>query len=152
MGAILAQTGFLERLTFILIQMLYLTKMFIKHLKLSLVENADDKHNESSGEEDEEMKTEENNKDTLYRFVGHQSKVCIRKGLGIVKQLFDRYSANEVYIKDYSRQVYHEIISDQLGNMKTQVSIGAMKLIINSLLEIDLNFWRFSLNHGHNLP
>ena len=39
-----------------------------------------------------------NFKDTLYRFVGHQSKVCIRKGLAIVKQLFDRYSLNEAYI------------------------------------------------------
>jgi hypothetical protein len=73
--------------------------MFIKHLKLSLVENAGqkDKGDDSSSSdeaEDVEMKNDDNFKDTLYRFVGHQSKVCIRKGLGIVKQLFDRYSYN----------------------------------------------------------
>ena len=46
----------------------------------------------------EEGEASTNFKDTLYRFVGHQSKVCIRKGLGIVKQLFDRYSHNQAYV------------------------------------------------------
>ena len=39
LGSILAQTGYVDPLTFILIQVLYLTKLFIKHLKLSIVEN-----------------------------------------------------------------------------------------------------------------
>lgn len=49
-------------------------------------------------------------KDALYRFVGHQSKVCIRKGLGIVKQVYERYSNMPAFIEEYSRQVYQEVI------------------------------------------
>lgn len=50
------------------------------------------------------MSDDENEvKDSLYRFVGHQSKVCIRKGLAIVKQIYERYSALPEFIKDYSR-------------------------------------------------
>lgn len=85
MGTVLALNGYLDRLTFIFIQVLYLSKAFIKHLKLSIVETEMKVNEESS--EDEEMKQEEQGdvKDALYRFVGHQSKVCMRKGLAIVK-------------------------------------------------------------------
>lgn len=38
MGTVLALNGYLERLTFVFIQVLYLAKTFIKHLKLSIVE------------------------------------------------------------------------------------------------------------------
>ena len=54
-----------------------------------------------SSDGDEEKK--EGVKDSLYRFVGHQSKVCIRKGLGIVKQIYDRYSNMKLFIEEYSR-------------------------------------------------
>lgn len=99
MGTVLALNGYLERLSFVFIQILYLSKTFIKHLKLSIVEEAEIKANEESSD-DEEMKIEEKGdfKDALYRFVGHQSKVCMRKGLAIVKQLFDRYSNSHIYI------------------------------------------------------
>ena len=59
---------------------------------------------QDSSSEDEEM--EEVNpvsqKDSLYRFVGHQSKVCMRKGLAIVKQLYEKYSNIPAYIESYS--------------------------------------------------
>lgn len=61
-------------------------------------------------------------KDTLYRFVGHQSKVCLRKGLGIVKQLYDKYGHLPDYVESYSEQVFKEIIEDQLEALNTNVT------------------------------
>ena len=88
--------------------MLSLTKLFVKHLKLSIAdeqnvqnESQDEDESMSSPEGEEEKKEEV--KDSLYRFVGHQSKVCIRKGLGIVKQIYDRYSNMKMFIEEYSR-------------------------------------------------
>jgi len=66
-----------------------LTKMFIKQLKLSLVEDKDDAFDKILEEKEPDVV-----KDSLYRFVGHQSKVCIRKSLGIVKQLYAKFSDN----------------------------------------------------------
>jgi len=114
MGGLLARNGYLEKVTFVFVQILSLTKLFIRHLKLSI---ADEKNVKADGSDDEAMSDEEeeqkeNVKDSLYRFVGHQSKVCIRKGLAIVKQIYDRYSAMPSFIQDYSRQIYQEVISD----------------------------------------
>jgi len=53
-------------------------------------------------------------KDSLYKFVGTQSKGCMRKGLGIVKQLYDKYSSVPSFLTLFSSQIYSEIIEDQL--------------------------------------
>jgi hypothetical protein len=106
MGGLLARNGYLEKVTFVFVQVLSLTKLFIRHLKLSI---ADEKNVKEESEDDEAMSDEgeeekkDEVKDSLYRFVGHQSKTCIRKGLGIVKQIYDRYSSMPSFIRDYSR-------------------------------------------------
>ena len=62
-------------------------------------------------------------KDTLYRFVGHQSKVCLRKGLAIVKQCYDKYGHLPAFVEHYSRLVFTEVIEDQLDSLNTNVSL-----------------------------
>lgn len=106
MGGLLASNGYLEKVTFVFVQVLSLTKLFVKHLKLSIadeknVQNESQDEDESMSSDGEEEKRE-GVKDSLYRFVGHQSKVCIRKGLGIVKQIYDRYSNMKQFIEEYS--------------------------------------------------
>jgi hypothetical protein len=38
MGGLLARNGYLEKVTFVFIQVLSLTKLFIKHLKLTIAD------------------------------------------------------------------------------------------------------------------
>jgi len=58
------------------------------------------------------MAEETDAKDTLYRFVGHQSKMCLRKGLAIVKQLYSKFSHLPTYIESLSGQIYREVFKD----------------------------------------
>ena len=84
MGGLLGRNGYLDKVTFVFVQILSLTKLFIRHLKLSIADEKIVKDDISDSEmSDEDAKHEV--KDSLYRFVGHQSKVCMRKGLAIVK-------------------------------------------------------------------
>ena len=46
----------------------------------------------------------------------------MRKGLSIVKQLYEKYSNLPLFISDFSRQVYTELISDQLELLKSNVT------------------------------
>ena len=146
MGSLLVSNGYLQRITMVFVQILSLTKRFIKHLKLSIAEDKLTPGSaiklDSDNEEVEMPKTEGGVevKDALYRFVGHQSKVCMRKGLAIVKQLYEKYSNVPAYITDFSRQVYTELISDQLVLLNTNVSYLFLTEFDYSLSLIDLNF------------
>lgn len=106
MGGLLARNGYLEKIMIVFVQVLSLTKIFIKHLKLSIAEDKNEEIKEESSS-DVEMESEDeeivNVKQSLYRFVGHQSKACMRKGLGIIKQIYNRYSNIEVFIRDFSK-------------------------------------------------
>jgi len=113
---------------------LSLAKRFIRHLKLTIAEDrklpetlfegSEEEAESSSGEEDVEMADDTADaKDTLYRFVGHQSKACLRKGLSIVKQLYSKFSHLPTYIESLSGQIYSEVLKDQLPLLNTNVSI-----------------------------
>jgi hypothetical protein len=56
MGGLLARNGYLEKVTFVFVQILSLTKLFIRHLKLSI---ADEKNVKADGSDDEAMSDEE---------------------------------------------------------------------------------------------
>ena len=55
---------------------------------------------------------------TLYRFVGKQSKMCLRKGLKIAKQLFNRFAFDAHFTQRFSALLYTEVIEDQLPVLK----------------------------------
>lgn len=94
LGSLLTGNGYLQKVTKVFINILTLAKMFMSHLKMSIAEEA------KVDAIEEEFKHD--SKDALYRFVGHQSKVCMRKGLAIVKQLYDKYSHIPAYMREFS--------------------------------------------------
>ena len=84
LGTLLAEQDYLGRLARVLTMMLSLAKQFSGHLKeLDTADAAQDTNNDGS---------------TLNRFVGKQSKACLRKGLKISKQLFRRFSYNQGFV------------------------------------------------------
>jgi hypothetical protein len=60
------------------------------------------------------MVDESATKDTLYRFVGHQSKACLRKGLGLIKQLYTKYANLPAYLISLTSQLNSSLITDIL--------------------------------------
>jgi hypothetical protein len=44
--------------------------------------------------------------------VGRQSKMTMRKGLQIVKQLYHKFSGNQDFIVDFTETFYKEIVAD----------------------------------------
>jgi hypothetical protein len=52
MGGLLARNGYLEKVTFVFVQVLSLTKLFIRYLKLSI---ADEKNVKEESEDDDAM-------------------------------------------------------------------------------------------------
>ena len=54
----------------------------------------------------------------------------MRKGLSIVKQLYEKYSNLPLFISDFSRQVYTELISDQLELLKSNVPYFSYSFVL----------------------
>jgi hypothetical protein len=44
--------------------------------------------------------------------------MCLRKSLGIVKDIYKKFSHNEGLIKIFSEMIYAEVIKDQLDVLK----------------------------------
>jgi len=78
--------------------MLNLSKQFSGHLK--------------ERDEEEAATQQEGEGVTLYKFVGKQSKMCLRKGLKIAKLLSKRFSYDEVYTENFTALLYQELIED----------------------------------------
>jgi hypothetical protein len=59
MGGLLARNGYLEKIATVFVQVLSLAKAFIKHLKLSIADDKNDKDSESElemqGDEDKKL-------------------------------------------------------------------------------------------------
>ncbi|CDW84473.1 small subunit processome component 20 homolog [Stylonychia lemnae] len=106
-------SNFLPLLTKVLVAIMTLTKMFIKQLKLSLVEEKEDQISlQVTGQSYQAQ--DGNQKDSLYRFVGHQSKASMRKALGIAIQLYSKFNYDEQFVKVFSGIFYTEVICDQI--------------------------------------
>lgn len=74
---------------------------------------------------------EDNTKDTLYRYVGRQSKMCMRKGLSIVNQFYSKFSHHKEFIQTFSHDLFTEIIEDQLPLLSKNVSIVCVIVIVH---------------------
>lgn len=70
--------------------------------------------------DDEDVATQNDGEGvTLYKFVGKQSKMCLRKGLKIAKLLSKRFSYDEVYTENFTALLYDELIEDQLSLLRS---------------------------------
>lgn len=74
-------------------------------MKLSIVTTNKDKNDEevmsdsdSENNDNENVYKEESNKDMLYRFVGAQSKMCMRKSLGVAIQMYSKFNFDSEFI------------------------------------------------------
>jgi hypothetical protein len=48
----------------------------------------------------------------IHRNAWKQAKDCIRKSLGLIKDIYRKFSYEKEFIKDFSQIVYDEVISD----------------------------------------
>ena len=106
LGTLMSHQDFLGKLSRVLILMLNLSKQFSGHLK-------DQK--ETEGETVNDVVDTGMN---LYRFVGKQSKNCLRKGLKIVKLLTRRFSYDRSFTEKFTALLYSELIEDQLSELR----------------------------------
>ena len=58
------------------------------------------------------MKEEETNEEGLYQFVSKQCRMCVRKGLKIIKQLYSKFSYISTYADKLSSLFYDELVVD----------------------------------------
>ena len=96
LGTLLANHNYLSKLSHVLVNMLSLSKQFSGHLR--------DQADEGDEDDDKEAGT------SMNRFVGKQSKMCLRKGLKIAKQLYRRFSYDADFLDDFSEIMYEELI------------------------------------------
>ncbi|TNV87999.1 hypothetical protein FGO68_gene14880 [Halteria grandinella] len=148
MGSQLVTNGYLNRLAAIFTEILFLTKVFTKHLKLSLAEQKSvfdepliketeevkSEVEDSDIDSDEEMPEAEDTavvstKDALYRFVGHQSKMCLKKGLSLIKQLYSKYSNLPSFLTSFTSQLNTALIQDLLPTFSTNYITDRSQLI-----------------------
>ena len=99
-----------------------LSKLFIKSLKNAKLEEAEASENEE--EEDEEKEGEH-----LHRNAGNQAKSCLRKALGLIKDIYRKFSYEKEFIQDFSIIVHQEVISDQLSLLKSNYICDKSQLL-----------------------
>ena len=63
--------------------------------------------------ENESKNSEYQNRE-IYKYVNRQVKDCQRKSLGLIKEIFKKFSLEHDFIENLSQIVYQEIIADQL--------------------------------------
>lgn len=76
----------------------------------------------SEGEDEEET-------DTVHRNAGRQAKDCLRKALGLVKDIFRKFSYDKEFIAGFSEVVFREIIRDQLPLLKQRYVCDKSQLL-----------------------
>ena len=113
LGSLLSCNDYLIKLAQILVLVLNLAKRFTGNLKES--------------EEDGEAK--ETGESQLYKFVGKQSKMCMRKGLKIVRELFAKFSHHPAFIVELSRVFYADLVKDQLAHLKERYGSEKSRLV-----------------------
>lgn len=113
MGTLLL--GVLPSLVNVLVHgVIKLSKLFIKRVnEIKLQHQAEPiELNEEASEDDEEEAG------TVHRNAGRQAKECLRKALGLVKDISRKFSYDKVFIAEFSEVVFREIIKDQLPHLK----------------------------------
>ena len=113
LGSLLSCNDYLIKLAQILVLVLSLAKRFTGNLK--------------EGEEDGDAK--DAGESQLYKFVGKQSKMCMRKGLKTVRELFAKFSHHPAFITDLSRVFYAELARDQLAYLKERYGSEKSQLV-----------------------
>ena len=110
-----------------------LSKMFMKSVKSSVAADA-----EMAGPEDSES---EQGDDELHRNASKQAKDCLRKSMGLIKDIYKRFSQHESFIREFSEAVFQEIVQDQLKDLKVNFTSEKSQLI-----EILCQSWPEHLN------
>ena len=85
-----------------------LTKMFTKQLKDAQADGADEGHEESESEDDEAGDGDER----VHRNAARQAKTCLRKSMGLIKDIYRKFSQHTDFIQEFSNTVYQEIVGD----------------------------------------
>ena len=107
MGILLTRDDYLNKLGQVLILILNVAKRFIGNMK--------DAEDEEEKQANEEVLGKSNK---IFRFVGKQSKACLRNGLKIVKQLYAKFNYAEEFAQPFSQLLYQEVVEDQLDLFK----------------------------------
>jgi hypothetical protein len=58
------------------------------------------------------MREVDTQEDGLYQFVQRQCRMCVRKGLKIVKQLYSKFNYLGDYMTHLSKLLYEELVCD----------------------------------------
>ena len=85
-----------------------LTKMFTKQFKDAQAAEADGGQQESESEDDAAGDGDER----VHRNAAKQAKTCLRKSLGLVKDIYRKFSQHTEFIKAFSNTVYQEVVCD----------------------------------------
>lgn len=93
LGSLLNKDNFLPTLTNILVLMLSQAKQFMGHMK----------------EDDQDAEGTQ-----MYQHVLKQCKMCVRKGLKIVKHLYTKFAYLPEYANHLSDLCYTELVQDQV--------------------------------------
>lgn len=78
---------------------------------------------------------------SLQRSAIMQAKDCLRKCLQIAKDIYKKFGANDSFIRQFSADLYQQVISDQLESLKTSYISEKSYLV-----EILCQSW--TLNHS----
>jgi len=105
--------SFMPKLTKVLIKgVLSLSKLFQRHLKAAKQEDAEmESDNESEKTEDQGQE--------VYKNANRQVKSCLRKGLGLIKDIFKKFHLYHEFMEEFSLMVYQEIVADQLPLLRS---------------------------------
>ena len=96
---------------------LRLAGLFIKSVKEANKDGDVEMSDGEQSESDNDSETEDAPK--LHNKANKQAKDCFRKGLGLIKNIFRKFSTQKEFIITFSQMIYDEIIIDQLPNLKT---------------------------------
>jgi hypothetical protein len=85
-----------------------LAKMFTKQFKDAQADGADGGLQESESEDDDAGDGDEK----VHRNAARQAKTCLRKSLGLVKDIYRKFSQHTDFIQEFSNTVYQEVVGD----------------------------------------
>ena len=111
----------------------------MKSVKSYGAADADDEEMESGNDETGQRD------DELHRNASKQAKDCLRKSMGLIKDIYKRFSQYQSFIREFSETVFQEIVQDQLKDLKLNFTSEKSQLI-----EILCQNWPDHLNTLNN--
>ena len=118
-----------------------LAKMFMKQVKSV---QADDAKKECQDQQSEDSDSSQED-DQLHKNASKQAKDCLRKGMGLIRDIYKRFSQHEDFIQEFSASVYREVVDEQLEGLK--LNFVSEK---SQLLEVLCQSWPEHLNTLEN--